>query len=112
MPQPRRYADNAQKQAAYRQRKGRKATQSELAMLALSLNAVIETAIENGEFPLPQDLLAARPEETLRNLIRFFDPIYDPVRNPHGKHKRPERQRATVQSVKPIAKSGAEKPTK
>ena len=94
MSQPKIYKDQAQKQAAYRQRKGRqRATQSELAVLARGLHAVIQTAVVYSEFPLPQELAAAKPELTLRNLIQFFDVIYDPVRNPNGKHhRRPELQ--------------------
>jgi hypothetical protein len=90
MPQPRIYKDDAQRQAAYRQRKGRqRATHAELATLARSLHAVIQTAIVHDEFPLPHELAAARPEQTMRNLMQFFDPIYDPVRNPNGKLRRP-----------------------
>ena len=89
MPQPKIHKDNAGRQAAYRQRKGRqRATQAELAMLARGLHAVIQTAVVYSEFPLPHEIAAAKPELTLRNLIQFLDPIYDPVRNPNGKHHR------------------------
>ncbi len=89
MPQPKLHKDNAQRQAAYRQRKGtQKATQAELAMLARALHAVVQTAIVYEEFPLPNELAAARPEQTMRNLIQFFDVVFDPVRNPNGKHHR------------------------
>lgn len=94
MPQTKIYKDDAQRQAAYRQRKGRKyATQAELAMLARGLHAVIKTAVVYKDFPLPYELAAARPEQTLSNLIQFFDVVYDPVRNPKGKHhRRPEAE--------------------
>jgi len=89
MPRSRIHTDNAQRQAAYRKRKGRsRATQAELAGLANTLQIVIQDAVEYLAFPLPGELLAATPEATLRNLIRYFDPIYDPVRNPNGKHIR------------------------
>lgn len=89
MPQARVYKDDAQRQAAYRKRKGaRQATQSELAGLARSLHAVIQTAVVYDEFPLPGEVAAGRPEQTMKNLIRFFDPIYDPVMNPNGRHGR------------------------
>jgi hypothetical protein len=89
MPQPKIYKDDAEKQAAYRRRKGtQNASQSQLAGLARTLHAVIQTAVVYGEFPLPSQLAAERPEQTLKNLIRFFDPIYDPVTNPNGKHRR------------------------
>jgi len=39
-------------------------------------------------FPLPAELAAAKPDATLRNLNRFFDPIYDPITNPKGTVKR------------------------
>jgi hypothetical protein len=40
------------------------------------------------DFPLDKDVAAARPEQTISNLIRALDPIYDPVRNPNGRHGR------------------------
>jgi hypothetical protein len=89
MPQPKVHKNNAQRQAAYRRRKGpQKVTQAELAMLARGLHGVIQTAVVYEDFPLPHELAAARPEQTIRNLIRFFDVVYDPVRNPNGRHKR------------------------
>ncbi len=90
MPQEKIHKNQAQKQAAYRQRRGRqKATQAQMASLAYSLHWAIESAVEYNEFPLPSELLADRPEITMKNLIRFLDPVWDPVRNPDGKHKRP-----------------------
>ena len=91
MPQPRIYEDNAERQAAYRRRKGRQMpTQNELAELAWGLHFVIKEAVEYSAFPLPSELSAASPEITLRNLMKFFDVIYDPVRNPNGKiHRKP-----------------------
>ena len=92
MPQPKMYKDNAQRQAAYRQRKGTKSVpQRDLAMLARSLHNVLKDAVELSTLPLPDELVDARTDVTLRNLIRFFDPIYDPVRNPDGKHHRKPR---------------------
>ena len=89
MPQPRIYNDNAQRQAAYRQRKKyQRDTQAELATLGRGLHAVIQTAVVHCVFPLPTEIAAARPEATLRNLTQFFDPVYDPVRNPNGTVRR------------------------
>lgn len=92
MPQPRIHTDNAKRQAAYRQRRGRlRATQAELAGLAETLHFVLQDAVEYNTFPLPYELVADRSEVTMSNLIRFFDPIYDPVRNPNGKLQRKHR---------------------
>lgn len=89
MTQAKVHNSNAQRQAAYRKRsKYQRATQAELATLARSLHAVIQDAVDYSTFPLPNELAAARPDVTLKNLIKFFDPIYDPVRNPEGKHRR------------------------
>ncbi len=89
MAQPKRYKDNAQRQAAYRQRKGAKSvTQRDLAMFARGLHYVLKDAVEYSTLPLPDELVDVRTDVTLRNLIRFFDPIYDPVRNSNGKHHR------------------------
>ena len=91
MPRRKIYDDNAERQAAYRKRKGRLPTQVELADLAWGLHSVIEDAVEYNAFPLPHEILATRPDLTLRNLMRFFDVIYDPVRNPNGKIHRKSR---------------------
>ena len=92
MAQSKMYTDNAQRQAAYRQRKGTKSvTQRDLAMLARGLHNVLKDAVEYSTLPLPNELVDARTDVTMRNLIRFFDPIYDPVRNPNGKHHRNPR---------------------
>jgi hypothetical protein len=92
MPQPKIHKDNAQRQAAYRQRKGRqKPKQAELASLAWRLHDVIQTAIEYDDLPIPHELAATRPEQTIKNLIRYFDVVYDLVRNPNGKHQRKPR---------------------
>jgi hypothetical protein len=94
MPQPKIYKDHAQRQAAYRKRKGRQgATQAELATLARSLHAVMQTAVRYCDFPLPHELAAQKPELTMKNLIQFLDPIYDPVRNPKGRrHRSPQQE--------------------
>lgn len=76
MPQPRKYQNPAERQAAYRQRHHleQPATQARLAILARSLHVVLEEAWEAGTNPLPEDLLGASPEQTLQNLIRHLDP--------------------------------------
>lgn len=104
MSQPKIYDNPAQKQAAYRQRKGRKATQAQLAILARGLCTTINEAKECGTFPLPVELIADRPEQTLRNLTRFLNPIYDPVCNPTGRFKR-YREPYRVEEIDPAAQT-------
>ncbi len=112
MPQPRKYESAAERQAAYRERQGQsQIKQSDLACLARSLHVVIETAIEYGTFPLPATIAAATPDQTLKNLIRFFDPIYDPVRNPTGVLTTPvaitrPRMRVPGESSTSLARNG------
>ena len=85
MPQPRIHTNPAQRQAAYTARKkSQMQSQAQLATLGRNLHAVIQTAVVYSAFPLPPELAAARPDATLMNLIRFFDPIYDPITNPNG----------------------------
>ena len=85
MPQPRIHESHAKRQAAYLARKkSQLQIQAELATLGRSLHAVIQTAVVYSAFPLPDEVAAGRPDATLRNLIRFFDPIYDPIANPNG----------------------------
>lgn len=83
MPIAKRYHSNAQRQAAYRCRTSKPATQAQLAILARSLQVVVTDAVSAKTFPLPVDLAASTPEETLGNLIYYFDPVKDPVRYPH-----------------------------
>lgn len=80
MPIPKRYRSNAQRQAAYRQRNPRPATQAQLATLARNLHIAVTDAIKAGTFPLPEALASATVEQTLRNLICHFDPDKDHVR--------------------------------
>ena len=76
MPAERKYKNNAQRQAAYRQRHRQEqpATQAQLAILARSLHVVFEDASIAGTNPLPADLLGERADQTLRNLIHYLDP--------------------------------------
>ena len=109
MPQGKVYSSNAQRQAAYRKRsKCQRATQAELAALARSLHAVIQDAVDYSTFPLPKELAAARPDVTLRNLIKFLDPIYDPVRNPDGKHRRRSELFEIEEAIKNKENQGGE----
>lgn len=82
MPRPKQYSDNAEKQAAYRERhpERKPAPQDRLAMLARSLHLVLQEAIEQDKCPLPHRILDARADLTLRNLIYYLDPDPDPVR--------------------------------
>jgi len=70
MAQTKLHEDDAHRQAAYRRRKGQvQAKQSDLAVLARSLHAVIQTAVIYKAFPLPDDIAAPTADQTLRNLI-------------------------------------------
>jgi hypothetical protein len=59
-----------------------------MADLAVALCIVINDAQECGTLPLPNELVADKHDQTLKNLIRYLDPIYDPVRNPNGRFRR------------------------
>lgn len=105
MPQAKIYDTPAEKQAAYRQRKGQKAaTRVQMANLAWGVCVAINNAKECGTFPLPVELVADRPEHTLKNLIRFFDPIYDPVLNPTGRFRR-HREPYRIEEIDPDAQN-------
>jgi len=65
MSQPKIYKNSAERQAAYRKRKGiRSATQRELAGLARNLHYIIQTAIVYNELPLSPDLAGTYDEES------------------------------------------------
>ena len=82
MPVERKYRNNAERQAAYRDRhpEKRPPSEAELAMLARSLHVVFAEAVEAGTSPLPSPLIGDRADETLRNLIGFLDPRPDGIR--------------------------------
>jgi len=82
MPRHREYTNAAERQAAYRTRHldKRPARQSTLAILANSLHIVMAEAVRKDRCPLPHAVLGAQSEETMRNLIYYFDPEPDPVR--------------------------------
>jgi hypothetical protein len=84
MPRPKQYADNAQRQAAYRQRHPERQPPRDavLATLARSLHVVLEEAVQQEGCVLPAYLVGAHADETLRNLIRYLDPRPDPDRYP------------------------------
>ena len=88
MPTPKQFATNAARQAAYRERHAarRPPTEAQLAILARSLHVVVTEAVEAGLHNLPASLVGEQPDQTLRNLIRYFDPHPDPVRE-QGKEK-------------------------
>ena len=89
MPQVRIYENGAQRQAAFRRRRSLSlAAQAELARLTRSLHGVIQTAVLYGAFPLPEEIAAARPEQTMRKLIDFFDSTQGPGCNRDSKRKR------------------------
>ena len=74
MPRPREYTSNAERQEAYRARhRGRELpTQASLASYARSLHGWLHQAVRAGRSPWPQDLLGARADETMHNLIRYL----------------------------------------
>jgi len=74
MPRPRQYQNNAEKQAAYRQRHAAQMPPREgyLASLARSLHGQLREAVHDQESVLPPELLGAAADETLRNLIRYI----------------------------------------
>ena len=82
MSRERLYKNNAARQAAYRARHPEKRLPREdlLAGLARSLHFTLKEAAELNRCPVPKEVLGGRADETLKNLIRYFDP--DPDRDP------------------------------
>jgi hypothetical protein len=82
MASSKQYASNAQRQAAYRNRRlaSKPPTEAELALLARSLHVVLAEAIEHGSTDLPAAVVGVHAGETLRHLIHYLDPHPDPVR--------------------------------
>jgi hypothetical protein len=91
MTQPRRYKNDADKQAAYRARRPKPMTQAHLAILAREIYATIRKADVYAKSPLPDAILAQDQEQTLRNLICFLDPVKDTIRHPNWNLLHPER---------------------
>jgi len=91
VPQPKQYADNAQRQAAYRARHADRKPPREdrLAAQARALHFVMAEAIAKDRCPLPHRILGVRADETMRNLIYYLDPDPDPVRY-HGMEGMPK----------------------
>ncbi len=91
MPQPKQYADAAERQAAYRARHPRPISQARLATLAQAIYCVLLEAAEHGDCPLPTNIIAGDQEQTLKNLICFLDPVKDTTRHPDWNQFHPER---------------------
>jgi hypothetical protein len=74
MPRTRTYESAAQRQAAYRDRVywQQAPTQKFLAGMAQGLHADLLTALEQGNSPLPSELLGEHAGETLGNLRDFI----------------------------------------
>ena len=74
MPQAREYANNAERQAAYRARHRDREPprQAVLATQARALHGWLGDAVRAGCSPWPRDLLGARADETMRNLVRYL----------------------------------------
>jgi hypothetical protein len=73
MARARRYADNAEKQAAYRARRAdrHEAPRRLLAQLGQELHGRLRQAVEAGTNRVPAAVLGKRADETLINLIRY-----------------------------------------
>jgi hypothetical protein len=73
MPGERRYATNAERQAAYRARhRERELPRQELlAALARTLHGTLGRAVAQGVSPLPPELLGPRVDRTMQNLIHY-----------------------------------------
>jgi hypothetical protein len=74
MPRQREYANNAERQAAYRARHRDREppTQATLAAYARSLHGWLREAVRAGHSPWPEGLLGAKADETMHNLIRYL----------------------------------------
>lgn len=74
MPRAREYANNAERQAAYRARHRDREPprQAVLASQARSLHGWLGDAVRAGLSPWPGELLGARADETMRNLVRYL----------------------------------------
>ena len=74
MPRAREYVTNAEKQAAYRQRHAaqQRPRAAYLAALARSLHGVLQDAVAAHTSPVPDALLGAQADETLRHLIHYI----------------------------------------
>ena len=74
MPRPREYKSNAERQEAYRARHRDRElpTQATVAAYARSLHGWLGDAVRAGRSPWPKELLGARADETMHNLIRYL----------------------------------------
>lgn len=74
MPRPKEYANNAERQAAYRarHRDRQPPRQAWVAALARTLQYELRETVRQGCCPWPAHLLAAREDETLQNLIHYL----------------------------------------
>jgi len=66
--------NNAERQAAYRARHRDRepARRSVLAMHAETLHCWLRRAVQEGRTPWPAELLGARADETMHNLVRYL----------------------------------------
>ena len=71
MARAKEYANQAERQAAYRARHREREPprQGDLAGLARTLHGELITAVKEGRCPVPAELITGRADETLRNLI-------------------------------------------
>jgi hypothetical protein len=83
LPQPKQYKNAAQRQAAYRARQPKRATQARLAQLANTINYLILDNANTRYSRLPDEVVGTDIEQTLRNLICWLDPYRDPVQYPN-----------------------------
>jgi hypothetical protein len=83
LPQPKQYKNAAQRQAAYRARQPKRATQARLAQLAATIDYLITKSANTRFSRLPEEIVGPDTEQTLRNLICWLDTYRDPVRYPN-----------------------------
>ena len=84
MPRPRMYKDNAEKQAAYRERHAERlpVRDSLLAAQARSLHGALSEAVRAKTSVLPPQLLGRRADQTLANLIHYLRSAALPTQEP------------------------------
>jgi hypothetical protein len=98
MPRERAYESAAARQAAYRARhRGQEPPlQGYLAALARTLHGELVAAVAAGRSPVPAELVTARADDTLRNLIR------------HLRAAREQEETAAVPRSPEVGKRGGE----
>jgi hypothetical protein len=99
VPRPKQYQCPAQRQAAYRKRQAKPATQAMLAQLAAAINYVVVAGADSPDNRLPAEIVGKDTVQTLCNLICWLDTEKDTVRHPNWDlfHPGPASQRGTAE---------------